>query len=111
MKIGQEIFIETTGNAARDVGSRIIETTISKVGRKYFEVEKIQRVRFFIDTMRQDTNYSQSYIAYNTRLEIEEKNELCKLKEKLRKCFDGWGNKKLTLDQYRRVSNIVDETN
>lgn len=30
MKKGQKIFIETTGNAARNVGSRIIETKITK---------------------------------------------------------------------------------
>jgi len=111
MEIGKKIFIETTGNAARNVGSRIIETKITKVGRKYFEVEELNGVRFFIDTMEQDTNYSRSYIAYNTRQEIEDKNELNELKDKLRKCFDIWGNTNLTLDQYRRISNIVDEAN
>lgn len=39
LRIGQTVYIEPVGNAAR-YGTDIIETKISKIGKKYIETEK-----------------------------------------------------------------------
>jgi len=111
MKVGENIFIKTTGNAARYGGSKIIDTTVSKVGRKYFEVEALPSVRFHISNLVQDTNYSTSYKVYHSREAIEEETELIELRDKMRKTFDHWNGTPLTLDQYRRIDKIVSEGN
>jgi len=111
MKVGENIFIKTTGNAARYGGSKIIDTTICKVGIKYFEVRALPGVRFYISNLTQDTNYSTSYRVYNSREAIEEEDELIELRDKLRKTFDHWNRTPLTLDQYRRIDKIVSEGN
>ena len=109
MEVGQNIFIKTVGNCARNVGSKIIDTTITKVGRKYFEVEALPRTKFKIETMREVTNYSVNYIAYESLVAIEEEMESIALNNEIRNAFNGYGKPIYTLDQLRRIKAVLRE--
>jgi len=111
MKVGENIFIKTTGNAARYGGSKIIDATVSKVGRKYFEVRELPRVRFFLDTLREDTNYSTRYLVYHSKEAIREEAEIKQLREKMHKVFSGWNTNGLKIEHYRKIDEIVREAN
>lgn len=75
VEVGQKIYIKPINNASR-YGKEIIEETVTKVGRKYFQVSKSWLGRFFIDTMNQDNgDYMSNYLAYGTLEEIEQEKE------------------------------------
>ncbi|WAK79459.1 hypothetical protein [Clostridium phage Maintenon] len=109
LRIGQTVYIEPTGNSARN-GKEIIETKISKIGTKYIETEHFgKRTKFNIsDGKEKDTGYGYGYdyILYLTKKEIEDKNEREELLGDLR--YD-WYRLNLTLDQLRRIKAIIDE--
>lgn len=109
MKVGQNIFIKTQGNAARYSGSKIIETKLVKLGRKYFEVEALPRTKFEIETMQEKTDYSCDYIAYESKVAIEEEIEKAELEIDIRKIFGRYGKTSCTLDQLRRINNVLRE--
>jgi len=109
MKVGQNIFIKTQGNAARYGGSEIIETTVTKLGRKYFEVDALPRTKFEIETMR-ETDYSTDYIAYESKVVIEEELEKIALETEIRKAFDRYGKTPYTVDQLRRINAVLRES-
>lgn len=50
MKVGQKIYLKPIGNRAR-YSQEIKEVRVSKVGRKYFELEESHYGRFFIETV------------------------------------------------------------
>ena len=106
MKEGDKIFIKTCGNAARCRGSRIIDTVITKVGRKYFFVKDLPRIKFSIDTMREVTDYCVDYVAYISKEKILEEIELSSLNAKIKEFFI-YNAKKLTLDQLRQIDEII----
>jgi len=111
LKIGQVLYLKPINNASRRGDGEIKETYITKIGKKYIIVHG-HYGRYFIDSLLQDAGqYSSNYQAYTTRQQIEEEREMQTLRDKLRKYFDGvWGeSRKLTLQQLRKVDNIISE--
>lgn len=110
LRIGQTVYIEPVGNAAR-YGTDIIETKISKIGKKYIETEKFgEMYKFNIsDGKQKDTGYGYGYdyILYLSRSEVENKQEKGSLLSYFNLC--DWYHLNLTLDQLRRIKVIVDE--
>ena len=110
LRIGQTVYIEPVGNAAR-YGTDIIETKISKIGKKYIETEKFgEMYKFNIsDGKQKDTGYGYGYdyILYLSRSEVENKQEKGSLLSYFNLC--NWYHQNLTLDQLRRIKVIVDE--
>lgn len=110
LRIGQTVYIEPVGNAARN-GKDIIETKISKIGTKYIETEKFcDRHKFNIsDGKQKDTGYGYGYdyILYLSRSEVENKQEKGSLLSYFNLC--DWYHLNLTLDQLRRIKAIIDE--
>jgi hypothetical protein len=109
MEIGQDIFIKTQGNAARYSGSKIIESTITKVGRKYFEVEALPRVKFEIETMSEKTEFCIDYVAYNNKQEIVEHLESVRIMTKLRKDINDQSTYSLNYNKLKRIESILEE--
>ena len=110
--VGETVYLKTVGNAARG-GVSIKETRIVSVGRKYFEVgeEKGGRfnIKFHLEDNRQFTDYSADWEIYFSRQEIYDEEESEKIESELRMKFGSWGKTDLSLDQLRRIKEIVNE--
>lgn len=106
MKIGQTIYLKPIGNAKRH-SKDIKEAKISKIGRKYFNVEPSYYGRFFIDSMYQDCGeYISDYKAYLSKQEIEEEEEANLLYLKIKKQFESYGNP-FTLNQLKKLDDFI----
>ena len=71
--VGQEVYAVTTGNRARG-GSMILKGIVTKVGKKYFDVDHIgdygcKMGTFFNDSMKEKTDFSSNYTIYLTEEE------------------------------------------
>lgn len=107
MEIGQKVYLRPQNNAARR-STEIKEATITKVGRKYFEVEPKWYGRFEIETMYQDGgDYTPNYQAYFSLEEIEEEKELNKLHREVGKFFTGYGKPDISPSQIRAIADIL----
>jgi transcriptional regulator with XRE-family HTH domain len=86
-------------------GDDITPVKVTKVGRKYFEVER-ERAQFDIQTWRQKTDgYMESCFLYLSEQEREDEKEIGQLDCDLNRF--NW--RKLTLDQLRRIKAITKE--
>jgi hypothetical protein len=93
MEVGQKIYLEPWGNAARR-NSAIIETNVTKVGRYG---------RFSIETMVQDSGqYSPEYKAWANLQEIKDMRET----ERLRKLVEQ-NIYKFSLEQLRTITQLL----
>ena len=104
--VGQTVYLNPYGRGNREVQEGII----SKIGKKYFEIEGFHRDRFFIDTMRHDggkTGYGCSWTVHLSKQEILDEAEQNQLREELRKAF-AWDGKKFTLEQLRKIKAIIE---
>ncbi|KIN51912.1 hypothetical protein B4146_2240 [Bacillus subtilis] len=86
-----------------------------KKGRKYFyvgntgETETRRMFKFSLEDMREVTEYSPDWELYLSKQEIIDKEEKKKLMSDIRSVFDRWSTADLTLDQLRRVHEIISE--
>jgi hypothetical protein len=107
IQVGQTVYLEPTGNACR-YSKTIIETRVSKVGRKYFEVEN-KRSKFDLEKMCEVSNICSDYAVYLSAQEIVDKNEKNTIIEILREFFGVYGHSKdLTLEQLKEIQKIID---
>jgi hypothetical protein len=107
MEVGQKIFLKPIGNAARG-DSEIKECVITKIGRKYFEVDPKYYGRFNIESMSQDSGrYISNYQAYLSITEIEEEREAQAIYGSLRNIFSAYTNR-IPLDKLRGIKEILD---
>ena len=108
LKVGQTIFVRPTNNAAR-YSTEIKESTISKIGKKYFELEDFYSMRFSIEKMKEDTgNLLADYTCYLTMQEIRDEIDAKSISEWLNPWF-GYGKPRLSAEKLRRVKAIVEE--
>ena len=100
------MYVEPRNNAARY--SKEIETHIvSKVGRKYFELEGMYNARFFIKTLSQDGGqYCSDHQCYLSLKEIEDEREASSLYSKIRLIFNENSNT-ITLEKLKQISDIL----
>jgi hypothetical protein len=111
MKVGQVVYVKRVGNAARrrDEKDLVTEETIEKVGNKYFYLKGYYRYKFSIEEKRDISEYSSNFIVYESMKEIEEETEYFTKVENIRKIFERYGRCSLSLDQIRRINNIIQE--
>lgn len=106
MEVGQKVYLEPIGNKAR-YSKEIKESRISKIGRKYFELEDKYYGRFFIDSMSQDgRQYISGYNAYLSMQEIEDKKEAQKIFGELKKVFSGFSTG-IPLSKLKEIEQII----
>jgi len=106
-KVGEKIFLRDL--YVRTGGLR--EVTVSKVGRSYFTLEELTRERFHIDTWKQDTERAPRFILYGREQDYLDKVEAQETYRRISATFGIYGRVKLlTLDQLRRIEQIVNES-
>lgn len=109
MEIGQTIYMKPIGNAAR-FNRDIKECTISKIGRKFFEVNEIPRSRFHIDNLLHDGgDYNPDYKGYLSLKDIEDEDEAGRLYREIKTIwFDGYTNS-IPLHKLIEIKEILDK--
>lgn len=112
LKLGQKIYLEPLGNAARSSNGKIKETTIKKVGRQYYYASfygwddiKINKS----DLTCQNKSSNSGYQGYMTKIEYGLKLEQAQLDRQVKRFFDIWTNK-LPLDALRQIKKVILES-
>lgn len=103
--IGQTVFLVTFGWRAKDEPKTTF-AKVTKVGRKYFELEGC-REQFHIESGGEKTQYCSRMQVYETEQEFRDQIEHSELASKLSDVFRYAGQNKLSLDQLRRISAIT----
>ncbi|WP_413154934.1 hypothetical protein [Bacillus subtilis] len=115
IKVGSTVYLKPINNAARYGRKDILEKVVLKKGRKYFyvgntgETETRRMFKFSLEDMKEVTEYSPDWELYLSKQEIIDKEEKKKLMSDIRSVFDRWSTADLTLDQLRRVHEIISE--
>lgn len=104
--IGMKLYREVTH---RSFPTEIKEYTVKKIARKYFYLNEIDN-EINIETFKyQDKVYSQSsFQLYRTKEEIEDRHERDRLWSMLYKHFSGYNRSVNTVEQLRKVCNILE---
>lgn len=104
IKVGQKVWIKEAYPGAE---SNLKEAIVSKVGRKYFELEKQYYTKFDIEKLIEagHSNYkSKIYLSPN---DYYEEIEHLKLSQEIRKSFSPFGKSQYTLSQLRQIAEII----
>ena len=84
--------------------------TVSKVGVKYFQIEGDKRSRYRIKEMTRVSEYLKfSDMLWTDRQALLDQREFIDLQDKVRKGMVSFGKLPYTLDQLRRIKQIIDE--
>jgi len=104
--VGQTIWI-VPSHYYRSDNKEPKEVVISKVGRKYFELEGYNRSKFNIETLQEENETNYKSQCYLTLQEILDEREIEKLTSQLKNIFGTYGKLDLTLEQLRKITDIV----
>ena len=108
IQVGQKVYLKPIGNKVR-ISQNIRESEIEKIGKKYFYLKGFNREKFSMEDMMNVSNYVSDWKVYLSIQEIEYEKEYNQLFENIRKTFDHWSGVNFTLDQLRRIKEIIDE--
>ena len=112
IKIGDKVWIKPT-DRRRNGNKEPQENIVTKIGRKYLEVNKegysdVFAIKFdMTNDMRQATNDSPDYELYFSKQEILDEQEYNSLLEGIRRVFGQYGKCKLSLEQLRQIDQII----
>lgn len=95
LKIGQVLFSKS-----------LDEYEISKIGNKYFECVN-RRGRFFNDTLKFDSQFSNATQLYTDKQYISDIIEIGKLESKIRNVIKPYGRTILSLEDLRKIDEIL----
>ena len=104
--VGQKLWLVRSHHYRSD-NREPIEVTISKVGKIYFELENYRRAKFGIETLKLNTESNYVDRCYLTLQEILDERESDKLAGEIKNIFGGYGKPKLTLEQLRKIMDVV----
>lgn len=112
--IGKEVWLRPTYHGAQ-IGYRLTSGVVSKIGRKYVEIAYGDRwtktLKFdMTDNLREKNDYNTMWVVYESKQAILDEIEHDELKNKCSKFFKDWSHKELTTNQYRRIVQILEET-
>jgi hypothetical protein len=119
LQIGQKVYVKKIGNAARYLDQKnapieeyVEEATVSKIGRKWFELEGHGRIaghRFDIESGQNDgRGYISDYAVYQSWQEIRDEQERYQLRVYMRKTFDYPSQIHLSLTKLRAIKEIIE---
>jgi hypothetical protein len=112
VQVGESVFLKAIGNNARRGRERVEEWKIKKIGRKYFDVwiegREFSTIQFHIEDHKQKMDYP-DWELYWSMQDIEDEKEKNQILVKLSTMFGSYGKPKLTLDQLRRIQEIISE--
>lgn len=83
------------------------EAKVSKVGRKYFELEGVIRSKFDINTMVEANEFNYKSHCYLTLQEILDEREFNVLTQKMRSFFTGYGKINISLETLRKIDELL----
>lgn len=83
------------------------EATVSKVGRKYFELTECPREKYDLETLRQVTETNYENKVYLKLQDILDEKEHQKLSNEIKRAFSGYGKLQYSLEQLRKIAEIV----
>ena len=103
--VGQKVWV----NPSSLWRSRIepFEATVSKVGRKYFELTECPREKYDLETLRQVTETNYENKVYLKLQDILDEKEHQKLSDEIKRAFNGYGKLQYSLEQLRKIAEIV----
>lgn len=104
--VGQPIFYKSIYGKKGD--DKLKESTISKVGNKFFEIDGLHREKFSIETLYHVDSpiCTSSYKSYLNEQDYIDEQEALKISTELRKFFDCF-NINLSLDKLREIQKII----
>lgn len=118
-KVGDSVYIEVTGNAARDlpddIDSRIKSTTVTKIGKKYVtaKIGEWTTVQFeetncnYGGGLRQHTEGCVDYILFKTKQDIYDRHEANVILNELYRVFGQHSGYHIPIDKLREIQAIV----
>ena len=110
LSVGQTVWCLELDRRSNDVSLK--ETKITKIGKKYFEIELGRRCRFFIDSLKHDNSgYPSRYMIYLSKEQYENEVEVNEIYSKLRNIFSGYGNPTIELSKLRQIISILQTKN
>lgn len=109
IEVGTKLYLKPVNNMARYGKVEIKEVEVTKVGRKYFEVDGFSRTKFAIEGLKQFTKYSPDWEVYFSKQDILDETEHENLTGEIKSVFKPYGKIDLTLDQLRRIKEIITE--
>lgn len=105
--VGQIIYYKIISDRRGDDTS-LKETKITKIGRKYFEIEEKWVGKFFKDSLIHDAGqYSPGYEIYLSKEDYENEIEANKIYLQLKKVFSGYGKTTMELSKLKAILSIV----
>jgi len=109
-KVGMIVYGEPYGNYARRDKS-VLEFEVVGVSRKYAELKRVDwnTVEKCIMSSGVIEGFNAGYNIYGSIEDYNDKVEASRLKIKLKSYFDYGSGVKLTLDQMKRIDNIIKE--
>ncbi len=114
-QIGQKVYLKPINDTARGGNKEIKERKILRIGRKYLEVWNGEYLhsakKFHLDTLKEASDYSPDYQLYFSRQDIVNEEEAEELVKVIRNILGNWGKPELSLDQLRRIHEIIKEGN
>jgi uncharacterized tellurite resistance protein B-like protein len=107
IQVGQKLWLVATHYYNHEK-KEPVEVTVSKVGRKYFELTEKPRKKFNINNLREEneTNYQDQ--CYLSLQEILDKTERQSLIGRVRKIFSSYAcPNEITLEQIRKIAEVL----
>lgn len=115
LKIGQIVYLKPVGNNKRylsgSITNHIQESEIEKIGTKYFHLKDFYKTKFSIKEMINISSYSPEWKVYTDKQQILDEEEEIVLTNNIKKIIKDYNSKprELTLDQLRRINQIITE--
>ena len=110
LEVGMTVYIIPCGvnntRGIKDITDHITETTIEKIGRKYFYVKGSDN-KFNIDNLRYEASFQYDMQVYLNKQDIFDGVERSSIEKKLRGKFSQYVNSGLTLEQLRAIDEII----
>lgn len=107
LQIGQKIWIVPSKHD-RFSKQDPKEAIVSKVGRKYFELEGLRKRKFDIETLREESETNYKSQCYLTLQEILDEKEEESLTNQIRNIFKTYDKVNLSLDQLRKIAGVIE---
>lgn len=104
--IGQTVFVVEKDYRGATKGEPK-EFTVASVGRKYFTINNYHKIKFSLDTGLEHTELNYKDKAYESLNEILEEREYGQLRDNIRTVFNGFGKLNLSLEQLRKIYEIL----
>jgi hypothetical protein len=81
---------------------------VTKVGRKWFEIDRMPRSRFSLDDWHEDTNYSACVELWESEQAYEDHIDATKISQKLSHNFSEYGKARLSLSTLQKIMSLIE---